>query len=228
METSFRCRTEDGEGFFNISRSIRNRSFSRRRRLFSEAETATETLTGCARCCAVAAVPGEMANSRIQGRSTVSCRPNVDATFQGATPLDPTCATAERLHASGKIRRGTSLIRHSSLSSLSLSVVSPQSQEVQTLYIEPGNSSGRTGTARASTRSCATSSSTARSDTRSRSYRYWPNAGVFTTTRSVRTPRSAPDRQRWRRGAPNAKQGREEWEAKYASHFPTPSTAAIY
>jgi hypothetical protein len=42
------------------------------------------------------------------------------------------------------------------------------------------------------------------------------------------TLRSATDRPRRRRGTTTSRQGMEKWKAKYASHFPTPSTAARY
>jgi hypothetical protein len=46
--------------------------------------------------------------------------------------------------------------------------------------------------------------------------------------RTNHTRRSAIDRQHQRRGYPKPKQGMEKWKAKYAFHFPTPSTAARY
>jgi hypothetical protein len=58
----------------------------------------------------------------------------------------------------------------------------------KTLYIEPAVP-GRTATVRASTLSCATSSSTGRYSTRSRSCRSWQNVGGVTTTPFVHTPR---------------------------------------
>jgi putative transposase len=42
------------------------------------------------------------------------------------------------------------------------------------------------------------------------------------------TSRPATDRQHRRHGTPRSNQGLEKWKAKYASHFPTPSTAARY
>jgi hypothetical protein len=46
--------------------------------------------------------------------------------------------------------------------------------------------------------------------------------------RTNHTRRWAIDRQHQRRGYPKPKQGMGKWKAKYAFHFPTPSTAARY
>ncbi len=68
---------------------------------------------------------------RGQVRSTVSCRPSSEATFEGGSPLVNTPATASRLNASGNMRRCPLLIRHSSLSSFSSCVHSTEGGSVR-------------------------------------------------------------------------------------------------
>src|SRR5205823_13668098 len=90
--------------FFKISRSIRNRSFSRRRRATSETRSDGDG--------AGAGVMGRLAvpvacveNCFTHRRSTVSCNPSSVATFSTDRPLLATRSTASRLNASGNIRR---------------------------------------------------------------------------------------------------------------------------
>src|SRR5438045_356763 len=90
--------------FFKISRSIRNRSFSRRRRATSE--------TGSDGDGAGACVMGRLAvpvacveNCFIHRRNTVSCKPRSVATFSTERSLLAHRSTACRLKASGNVRR---------------------------------------------------------------------------------------------------------------------------
>jgi hypothetical protein len=87
-----------------MSRSIRSRSFSRRRRMTSETRSDGDGAGACVmRRLAVPVACAE--NCFTHRRNTVSCKPSSVATFSIDRPLLVTRSTASRLKASGNIRR---------------------------------------------------------------------------------------------------------------------------
>jgi hypothetical protein len=90
--------------FFKISRSIRSRSFSRRKRATSETRSDGDGAAACVMGRLVVQVACAE-NCFIHRRNTVSCKLSSVATFSTDNPLLATRSTASRLNASGNIRR---------------------------------------------------------------------------------------------------------------------------